>query len=101
MNRRISWFTHSVAFALYLALALPEPAQAYIGPGAGITAIGTVIALIGERESATLAEVRDALETNRRSAQALLETLDRLGVTRRQGDARVLREDYRNGGGAD
>lgn len=47
MNRRISWFTHSVAFALYLALALPEPAQAYIGPGAGITAIGTVIALIG------------------------------------------------------
>ena len=62
---------------------------------------GTVIALIGERESATLAEVRDALETNRRSAQALLETLDRLGVTRRQGDARVLREDYRNGGGAE
>ncbi len=47
MNRRISWFTHSVALALYLALALPEPAQAYIGPGAGITAIGTVIALIG------------------------------------------------------
>jgi len=36
-----------VALALYLALALPEPAQAYIGPGAGITAIGTVIALIG------------------------------------------------------
>ncbi len=41
--------------------------------------------------------MRDALETNRRSAQALLETLDRLGVTRRRGDARVLREDYRNG----
>ena len=58
---------------------------------------GTVIALLGERESATLGEVRDALETNRRSAQALLETLDRRGVTRRQGDSRVLREEYRGG----
>jgi hypothetical protein len=28
-------------------LALPASAEAYIGPGAGITAIGTVIAFIG------------------------------------------------------
>lgn len=28
-------------------LAAPETAWAYIGPGAGITAIGTVVALIG------------------------------------------------------
>ncbi len=40
---------------------------------------------------ATLAELRDALGTNRRAAQAFLETLDRRGVTRRDGDARVLR----------
>ena len=32
---------------LALAIAFPHGAQAYIGPGAGITAIGTVIALIG------------------------------------------------------
>jgi type VI protein secretion system component VasK len=30
-----------------LLLAAPQSAEAYIGPGAGITAIGTVIALIG------------------------------------------------------
>ena len=42
------------------------------------------------REGATLAELRDALGTNRRAAQAILETMDRLGVTRRQGEGRVL-----------
>ena len=41
--------------------------------------------------SVTLARVRDLLGTNRRFAQALLETLDRLRITRRVGDARVLR----------
>ena len=46
--------------------------------------------LIRERGATTLADARDALATNRRTAQALLETLDRLGVTRRQGDERVL-----------
>ena len=30
-----------------LILAAPESAEAYIGPGAGISAIGTAIALIG------------------------------------------------------
>ena len=38
----------------------------------------------------TLGELRDALGTNRRAAQAFLETLDRRGITRRDGDARVL-----------
>ena len=33
---------------------------------------------------------RDALGTNRRTAQALLERLDRDGVTTRRGDERVL-----------
>ena len=36
----------TTAIALLL-LAVPETAMAYIGPGAGIAAIGTVIALIG------------------------------------------------------
>lgn len=32
---------------ILIVLALPNAASAYIGPGAGIGAIGTVIALIG------------------------------------------------------
>lgn len=40
---------HSIFLSLGLALLLsaaPLSAQAYVGPGAGITAIGTVIALL-------------------------------------------------------
>ena len=45
------------------------------------------------RESTiTLAQVRDMFATSRKYAQALLEHLDRRRVTRRVGDARVLRE---------
>ncbi len=32
--------------AAILLLAVPQPAEAYIGPGAGISAIGTVVALL-------------------------------------------------------
>jgi selenocysteine-specific elongation factor len=39
----------------------------------------------------SLAEARDLLGTNRKTAQAVLEELDRRRVTRRVGDARVLR----------
>jgi selenocysteine-specific elongation factor len=39
---------------------------------------------------ATLGALRDALGTNRRAAQAFLETLDRRSITRRDGEARVL-----------
>ena len=42
-------------------------------------------------ESITLAETRDMFGTSRRYAQAILEELDGRGVTRRVGDARVLR----------
>ena len=45
--------------------------------------------------AATLGELRDALGTNRRVAQAFLETLDRRGVTRREGDTRVPGEERR------
>ena len=55
----------------------------------------TVAAVLRERGPATLGELRDALGTNRRAAQAILETMDRRGLTRRQGDARVLREEPR------
>lgn len=48
-----------------------------------------VLALIDQNGSVTLAQVRDALGTSRKYAQALLEYLDQLHITRRVGDARV------------
>lgn len=45
-----------------------------------------------EREgSVTLAEARDMFDSSRKYAQALLEHLDEVGVTKRLGDKRVLR----------
>ena len=38
---------HDIKLLLILTLFLAPPAYAYIGPGAGLTAIGTVIALVG------------------------------------------------------
>ena len=43
----------------------------------------------------TLAAARDLLGTGRKQAQAMLEELDRRGVTRRTGDTRVLRQPSR------
>ncbi len=50
-----------------------------------------VIAALRERERITLAEVRDLLDTGRRHAQALLESMDQRGLTRRVGETRLLR----------
>jgi selenocysteine-specific elongation factor len=50
-----------------------------------------VLELIARDGAATIATVRDALGTSRRYAQAVLEHLDRTRVTRRDGDAHVLR----------
>lgn len=47
---------------------------------------------IRESGSITLAEVRDMLGTSRKYAQALLEHMDEQRITRRVGDARVLRK---------
>ena len=48
-------------------------------------------ALLEAQERATLADVRDRLGTSRKIAQAFLEHLDTNRITRRIGDARVLR----------
>ena len=48
--------------------------------------------LLEDKERVTLADVRDRLETSRKIAQAFLEHLDTIRVTRRVGDARVLRK---------
>ena len=50
-----------------------------------------VSAHIRSRGSVTLAEVRDMFSTSRKYAQALLEHTDAEHITRRVGDARVLR----------
>jgi selenocysteine-specific elongation factor len=44
-----------------------------------------------EHGTITLAEARDLLGTSRKIAQAFLENLDQRQITRRVGDARVLR----------
>jgi selenocysteine-specific elongation factor len=49
------------------------------------------VALAAGDGSLTLAALRDRLGCSRRHAQAILEALDAAGVTRRVGDARVLR----------
>jgi selenocysteine-specific elongation factor len=47
---------------------------------------------IAERGAITLAEVRDLFDTSRKYAQVLLEHLDTIGVTVRDGDFRKLRK---------
>jgi selenocysteine-specific elongation factor len=43
------------------------------------------------RKTATLADVRDLLGTSRKYVQALLEYLDEIGITVRDGDSRHLK----------
>jgi selenocysteine-specific elongation factor len=52
--------------------------------------VRTIKVELERRSQITLADVRDLFGTSRRFAQSLLEHLDRIGVTRRIGDVRVL-----------
>jgi selenocysteine-specific elongation factor len=54
--------------------------------------VGRITEHLRREGTVTLAQVRDLFGTTRKYAQALLEHLDARGVTRRVGDARVLRE---------
>jgi selenocysteine-specific elongation factor len=54
--------------------------------------VAQVRAAIQKNGQITLAEVRDLFNTSRKYAQALLEHLDAIGVTMRDGDARKLRK---------
>jgi selenocysteine-specific elongation factor len=47
---------------------------------------------LGQRERITLGEVRDLFNTSRKYAQALLEHLDAMGVTVREGDYRKRKQ---------
>ena len=56
-----------------------------------------VRALAGDGDgSVTIAQLRDDLSTSRKFAQALLEHFDGEKVTRRVGDAHILRRTYKN-----
>ena len=52
--------------------------------------IASIRALAGEQGSITVGQVRDALETSRKYALAILEHLDERHITRRVGDTRVF-----------
>lgn len=54
-------------------------------------AVETVKRFLKERQRATVSELRQAIGASRRIVVPLLEKLDREGVTRREGDVRVLR----------
>lgn len=60
-----------------------------------VTAIRSTLKV---NSSITLAEVRDLLQTSRKYAQAILEDLDRKGVTRRNGESRVLVDGNKDSG---
>ncbi|MDO8717242.1 MAG: selenocysteine-specific translation elongation factor [Dehalococcoidales bacterium] len=51
---------------------------------------GKITAHLKAHDKATLAEIRDLLNTSRKYAQAILEHLDEKKITRRTGDERVL-----------
>ncbi len=50
-----------------------------------------IVTYIQQKGSITVAQVRDLFATSRKYALALMEYLDELHITKRQGDARVLR----------
>jgi selenocysteine-specific elongation factor len=67
------------------------PDGSAIGAEAYENARRALMAEIERAGSITLARFRDLLGTSRRAAQLLLERYDADGITRRVGDARVLR----------
>ncbi len=81
-----------------LTRLVAEGAVVRLGPdlhfdAASVTAAGErMTAFLREREGATAAELRDVLGVSRKYAIPLLEHFDATGLTRREGDLRVLRK---------
>jgi selenocysteine-specific elongation factor len=63
----------------------------YLAPEAVEEARRVVVAACERSGSTTIAQLRDALGTSRKVAQAVLEYLDAAKFTRRRGDEHVLR----------
>ena len=71
-------------------MLMPVSAEVVFSTAGYDRMVRTLRAELGSLERFTLADVRDLFGTSRRYAQALLEHLDSMGITRRIGDARVL-----------
>jgi selenocysteine-specific elongation factor len=81
-------------------LARSDPRLVLLAPGQFLAAAAAekfkaVVSKVGAGRRFKLAEVRDAVQLSRRAVQPLLEYLDRVGITRRVGDERVLVEKTR------
>ena len=72
-------------------LAMRVAANLHFDPVALEALVARILAICERDGEATIAGVRDELGTTRRYAQALLEHTDTRRLTRRQGDAHVLR----------
>jgi selenocysteine-specific elongation factor len=70
---------------------LPVSSEVVFRPGDYRQAVDDIKQLISAHGSVTLAQARDHWGTTRRYVQPLLEYMDQQGVTKRDGDARVLR----------
>ena len=57
-----------------------------------LTAARITLEQLNKNRNLSLAEVRDLVKTNRRIAQALVETMDKEGLTQRIGDERRITE---------
>ncbi len=74
-----------------LEMLLPLSRELVLRPQDYEQALTDVKKIIGEIGSITLAQARDHWGTTRRYVQAILEYMDQQNITRRDGDARVLR----------
>jgi selenocysteine-specific elongation factor len=69
---------------------IPVSAEVFFDPQTYEELVAQVAAYIDEFGSITVAQARDRFGTSRRYVLALLEHLDSIGFTRREGDVRVL-----------
>ena len=80
-----------LAYAVECGLVIDAGDGVYFERGAFAAMVDSVRERIARDGALTLAQARDLLGTSRRHAQAALEQMDRMRITRRVGDARVLR----------
>jgi selenocysteine-specific elongation factor len=76
---------------LELGLLIPISSDVAFMPETYEKAVVDIKELIGRNGSVSLGQARDHWGTTRRYVQALLEYMDQQGITKRDGDTRVLR----------
>ena len=81
----------ALRFLIDTGEAIEVSAELVMEAGSYGRARAGIVKFLRQRGEATASDLRQHLETNRRVIIPLLEKLDRDGVTRRKGDARILR----------